>query len=41
MTKNDKIYEAFATVMAIILSLVLGMVPWFLFAFAIWWWFIC
>lgn len=41
MTKLDKIYEAFITVMACSLFLVLGMLPWFIFAFAIWWWFIC
>ena len=36
MTKLDKIYEAFRTVMECSLFLALAMVPWFLLAFVVW-----
>lgn len=36
MTKLDKIYEAFRTVMECSLFLALAMVPWFLLGFLVW-----
>jgi hypothetical protein len=36
MTKNDKIYEAFKTVMESSLFLAMAFVPWFLLGFLVW-----
>ena len=36
MTKNDKIYEAFKTVMECSLFLAMAFVPWFLLGFVVW-----
>lgn len=36
MTKLDKIYEAFKTVMECGILLALAIVPWFLLAFVVW-----
>ena len=36
MTKLDKIYEAFKTVMECSILLALAIVPWFLFMFVVW-----
>ena len=36
MTKLDKIYEAFRTVMECSLFLAMAMVPWFLLCFVVW-----
>lgn len=36
MTKLDKIYEVFKTVMEYIILLALAIVPWFLLAFVVW-----
>lgn len=36
MTKYDKVYEAFKTVMECSIFLALAIVPWFLLAFVVW-----